>query len=115
MKFENEIEQKPFWVYINMMKLNIAAFQFWFIDIDSVTIDVPSKILSKGFSMNLTCKCNGNPKTTYKWYKDDVIIGTSSVLQITQASHKDDGEYICYGMNVIGKKFAKARLKYECT
>lgn len=98
-----------------MIKLNIAAFPFWFIDIDSATIDAPSKILSKGSSVNLTCKCNGNPKTTYKWYKDDVIIGTSSALQITQASLKDDGEYICYAVNVNGRKRAKARLAYECT
>ena len=98
-----------------MMKLNIAAFPFWLVDLDSVTIDVPSKILSKGSSVNLTCKCDGNPNTTYKWYKDDVIIGTSSVLQITQALQKDDGEYICNGMNVISIKFAKASLKYECT
>ena len=98
-----------------MINLNIAEFLFWIIDIDSAAIDVPSKILSKGSSLNLTCNCNGNPKTTYEWYKDDVILGTSSVLQITQASQKDDGEYICYAMNAIGKKHAKAKLIYECT
>ena len=54
--------------------------------------------LDEGATRTLFCVASGNPKPTYRWYKDDVKIPedpNNSNYTITSASRNDAGTYRC--------------------
>ncbi|XP_067852414.1 pro-neuregulin-2, membrane-bound isoform-like isoform X1 [Heptranchias perlo] len=83
-----------------------------------------NQTLLEGQKLSLKCEAAGNPRPTYKWFKDgteikknkEIRIKTgkkSSRLQISKLKVEDAGEYTCEAENALGKDTSKTTINVQ--
>lgn len=72
-----------------------------------------TKLVTRGDSSRLECKVTGSPVISFKWFKDEMEIGSgpkyaiSSVdsvasLEISDCTLEDSGDYVCVASSEAG-------------
>lgn len=59
-----------------------------------------------GTDISISCSFIGNPKPEVKWFRNDVLLATGSVLKLDQISQADAGAYLCLGVSEMGEELA---------
>ncbi|GCB62615.1 hypothetical protein scyTo_0009555 [Scyliorhinus torazame] len=83
-----------------------------------------NQTLVEGQKLSLKCEAVGNPRPTYKWFKDgreikknkEIRIKTgkkNSRLQINKLKVEDAGEYTCEAENALGKDTSKTTINVQ--
>lgn len=72
----------------------------------------PSKEVTKGSSVNLTCSSDANPAANYTWYKEneDLPKASGQLLTITDIQLGQGGNYYCKAQNRRGHRNATLHL-----
>lgn len=80
-------------------------FVLFFLDAPKcANVSLSNMEIVEGSSVNLTCRCDGNPAPHYTWYKDNLkmLQRQGSVYQLTSVRSEDSGVYLCEAENTYG-------------
>ena len=81
----------------------------------SITAPIPDKNITEGGNLTLTCKASGTPSPTVSWIK--VSSGQrndGNVLQLTNISRSQAGDYRCEASNECGNSSEPVNIDVQC-
>ena len=84
------------------------------LDLNKPTVQKRKHIVKQGTSNNLTCTADGHPLVNYKWFKNNRLVGTSSVYILKNITTADEGFYKCEVTNAVGSEPVYAEVVVEC-
>ena len=80
---------------MNFMSIFVGTISFLEV-ISTPYITLPKRTLLIGETLYIPCEVNTvKAGTSYKWFKDNIIISTSKVLDINSLRSSDTGMYGC--------------------
>ena len=63
-------------------------------------------VVDYGDTIILNCTASGGPGNMFRWFKDDMIVANTSILNISSISAADGGMYECVVNNTAGNSTA---------
>ena len=84
--------------------MTLYVLFFFALDQPNITYISANMTVNQSESVNLTCRADGNPKSTVTWTKDSNIINSS----FTVGGKSDEGLYVCTADNGIGTASSKS-------
>ena len=70
--------------------------------------------VTEGENLNLTCEASGTPPLAVSWIKAGVQLTNEKVLQLTNISRSQAGDYRCEASNECGNSSELVNINVQC-